>query len=108
MTAPAVIRSYADLVDTLRARADELGATRLQIDDAAGLHEGYASKLLTKTTIRALGRVSLGPMLQALGIALVAIDDPQALARIEGQYGRKRPVHTLTQEQERWPVNQVD
>lgn len=72
----ATVRDYDGLHRTIRARVDELGFTREEIDDAAQLlgewPERYASKLLAPIPIKALGRTSLGPMLQVLGLQLAA------------------------------------
>ena len=87
-----VITSYDGLVDMLRERADELGATREQIDYVGGLQQGYCGKLLGPRHVRTLGRVSFGCILQALGIRLVAIPDEHALARVAHHYGRRRAI----------------
>lgn len=87
---PVVIANYSDLVDALRARADELGATRQQIDASSGLPDGYSSKLLGPSKIRSMGVISLGPILGALGIKLIAVADDDALQRLLPNYGRRR------------------
>jgi hypothetical protein len=43
-----VFSDYQTLVETCRARADELGISRLEIDRLGGLPTGYAGKLLGK------------------------------------------------------------
>lgn len=92
---PAVIliTDYDGLVAACRARADQLNISRDTIDEVAGLPKGYTSKALMaepfggksatggRLSSRNLGRVSLGPMLGALGIALVVVEDPEAMAR---------------------------
>jgi len=90
----AVISTYDDLIAALRARADELRVTRLGLDRAMRtLPDGYASKLLSEIPIRTLGRVSLGPVLGALGMALVAVEDLTALKKIEHHLERRiRPL----------------
>ena len=86
---PAVIASYEDLLAVLRARADEIGATRLQVDAASGLPDGYAGKLLGPSKIRCLGEKSLGPVLGALGLKLVAVADDESLNRVCHDYPRR-------------------
>lgn len=88
MSAPAAIRDYSDLIEVLRARAVGLKTTRLQIDDCAGLPSGYTAKLLSRKKLRCLGHASLGPILQALGLMLVPVEDPAAIERIHGRYVR--------------------
>ena len=78
-----MVRSYDDLVQVLRDRADELNVSRLTIDDAAGLSLGHASRLLSpRPRQKILGQVSLGLVLGALGVKLMAVEDREALARI--------------------------
>lgn len=75
----ATIRDYDGLHRAIRARVDELGFTREEIDDATGLQNGYTSKLLAPIPIKAFGRQSLGPMLEVLGLAieLMVIEHPR-------------------------------
>ena len=57
------------------------------------MQAGYASKLLAKIPIRALGKITLGPMLGCLGLRLVVEEDLEALQRIESRLtkrGRKK------------------
>ena len=81
----AIIKTYDELISAFRARADELQITRETIDAVSGLQCGYSGKLLGNAPIRQLGKVSLGPMLQTLGLALVVVEDLAALQRIEKQ-----------------------
>jgi hypothetical protein len=94
MTAPrqlAIVTDYDGLIQALRNRCDELEMTREGLDrEMHTLPDGYASKLLAPVPIRALGKVSLGPMLQCLGIALVVIEDLSAMKRIEKRAIRQR------------------
>src|SRR5262245_29579627 len=78
----AEVRDYAQLVQALRARIDELGVAGETIDDVAGLPTRYTTKLLAPIPIKSLGRVSLGPLLGALGLKLIVAEDAEALARI--------------------------
>jgi hypothetical protein len=78
----ALVRNYDGLVEALRKRADELQVSRLQIDAMSGLPDGYAAKILAPVQVRALGRISLGPMLQAMGLALLVVEDVETLDRL--------------------------
>src|SRR5262249_42058212 len=60
------------------------------IDDVAGLPSRYTAKLLAHAPMRTLGRVSLGPTLQCLGMTLVAVEDLSALKRIESRLSKRR------------------
>lgn len=79
----AVCRSVEDLQRALRIRADFLKIARDDLDEIAGLARGHAAKLLCDPPVKNLGPVSAFPMIGALGMAVVLIEDPSALARIK-------------------------
>lgn len=87
-----VITDYRSLVETCRARADELALSRSEIDRLGGLPSGYAGKLLGKGAVEDVGfprkknskkmwPVALESMLGVLGLKLIAIEDDAATAR---------------------------
>lgn len=88
MTAP--IRSMPDLIQALRNRRDELQLTHETIDDISGLQAGYTSKLLAPKPIKNLGPMSFECILGALGLAVVVVEDPEQIARIEWQWTKRR------------------
>jgi hypothetical protein len=82
-----LITDYRTLVETCRARADELELSRLEIDRLGGLPTGYAGKLLGKDG-DAPGRkhkrmwpIALESMLGVLGLKILLIEDDAATAR---------------------------
>jgi hypothetical protein len=82
-----LISDYRTLVETCRARADELGISRLEIDRLGGPPVGYAGKLLGKDG-GAPGRkhkkmwpIALESMLGVLGLKILLIEDDAATAR---------------------------
>lgn len=93
----AIARSYDDLHAAIIARVDELEPTRLTLDAATGLPDGYCGKLLGRSKVKVFGLLSLGALLEALGLVLVVAEDPQISDRCRqrlAQIGlRKR--HTL-------------
>jgi hypothetical protein len=81
-----LITDYRTLVETCRARADELELSRLEIDRLGGLPAGYAGKLLGKDS-DAPGRkhkkmwpIALESMLGVLGLKILLIEDDAATA----------------------------
>jgi hypothetical protein len=84
------IRSYEDLVGVLRARCDELDISFRTLDEVAGLADGYAAKLLAPGSMLTMGRGSMAAVLGALGIALVAVEDPAALERVRSRLQKRR------------------
>jgi hypothetical protein len=77
----AVLRTYQDAIQTLRARRDQLDVPHEIIDDIAGLPGGYTSKVLTpKKPMKHIGPISWN-IFEAIGLRIVALEDPHALKR---------------------------
>jgi hypothetical protein len=80
-----LITDYQTLVETCRARADELGISRLEIDRLGGLPVGYAGKLLGRDGLgprkKKIWPVALESMLGVLGLKILLIEDGAATAR---------------------------
>lgn len=75
---------YKGLVETCRARADELAISRRELDRLAGLPDGYSGKLLGKDggkRKKKMWPVGLELMLGALGLKIIIIEDEAATAR---------------------------
>lgn len=88
MNALAEIGDYAELIQALRARAVErrISLQSITLHQVAGLADRYFSKVLAPDGTpahkkRHLGRVSLGPALAVLGVKLILVECPEALAR---------------------------
>lgn len=62
---------YAGLRKLVAARRQELGLRQLEVDDLAGVQQGYTGKL--ECGLRHFGDMSLGSILGALGLSLVAM-----------------------------------
>ena len=90
MKEPVEIRDGRGLIEALRARAAQVGASKLDIDTIGGMPSGYSGKVLGRAGTRGLTTDALGLFLGALGLKLLAIEDPDALARVRGRYTRWR------------------
>jgi hypothetical protein len=88
-------RSYDDLHRILRDRVEELDVSRQEIDSASGLQDGYTSKILSPRPTKKLGAVSMGLMLETLGLALIVVEDPAVM---------ERTTRTLTKRKVKAPV----
>ena len=78
------ISGYKGLVETCRARAEELGISRLELDRLSGLPSGYAAKLLGKEGCKRKKRmwpIGLESMLGVLGLKVFLIEDEAATKR---------------------------
>jgi transcriptional regulator with XRE-family HTH domain len=64
MTVAIQIRNYTELTQALAARRRQLGLRQLDLDEKAGLQNGYAGKV--EAGIRHLGYLSLPMILAAL------------------------------------------
>lgn len=81
----AIIRDYGELHAALRARIDSLGISMETFDDLCGFWPGYSSHVLgpkPQGNMRALGKMSLGAALGALGLKLLLLEDRDALAKV--------------------------
>src|SRR5258708_7701053 len=79
-----LISDYRGLVETCRARAEELELSRSEIDRIGGLPAGYAGKLLGNGLAKRKKRmwpIGLEAMLGALGLRILLIEDEVATAR---------------------------
>jgi hypothetical protein len=86
----ASIRSYEDLHQSLRLRAEEMGFARRTIDDLAGLTAGLTEKILGPKMVRGIGPRSLGGILKALGIKLIMVIDPVSCEALQRDPPPKR------------------
>jgi hypothetical protein len=87
----AIVSDYLGLVIALRRRIVGLGTGMESVDEVAGLPNGYTSKLLSRNNKTSLGRVSMGPILGALGLKLAVLPDDEALARIRHRLPPRGP-----------------
>lgn len=84
---------YAGLRGLIAARRRELGLRQLEVDDLAGVQSGYTGKL--ECGLRHFGDMSMGAVLGALGLSLVAVrsaplHNHQRLEEARASYDRLR------------------
>jgi hypothetical protein len=89
-TAIAAVRSADDLRALFRQRIASLGITFETADTIAGLPAGYTAKLLGPEPMRRFGPVALEALMGATGIMLIAVEDPDALARVKKRFVHRR------------------
>jgi hypothetical protein len=89
------VARYENLHDLLRARCDELEITRASLDRLARLPSGYSAKLLSPRPMKKLSDATLGFFLPALGVKLILVEDPQALAMVRQRSDKRRSVTML-------------
>lgn len=83
----AEFNDYVGLIQALRARVKERRIVISELDNITGLGDRYSCKVLSPTLAaggphqRSFGLRSLGPVLQALGLKLHLVEDPDAMAR---------------------------
>jgi hypothetical protein len=72
---------YRSMKEAIRAWRNSTPITFDELDEKAGLPRGYTSKLLAPEASKNLGRISLGPVLQSLGLKLLIVVDkiPKAI-----------------------------
>ena len=75
------IRDYAEIVELCRAQADKMEISRHEIDRLAGLPDGHSGHVLAPSFSKLIGPAYLLALFETLGIRLVAIEDPELVAR---------------------------
>jgi hypothetical protein len=102
MSAPiAEVRDYDSLLQVMRTRADQLNVSRETLDYVSGLPSGYTAKVLSPDGPKRIGMVSLGALLGALAMKLVAVPDDEVFARNRLRY-EPRDSGALQSAQARW------
>jgi hypothetical protein len=91
---PTIVKSLPELLQTIRARRDELQLTNATIDDIAGLADRHTSKILAgHFPSRNLGRISFPAVLGALGLgigAIVLLEDAEQIALVSKRWARRK------------------
>ena len=87
----AVVRTYAQLIEVLRQRSDELGLKRAALDELANVGDRHFSKLLAPTHVKHLGPKSFEAALAVLGVALIAVEDLELVERMR----RRAAAHNI-------------
>jgi hypothetical protein len=88
MSSGRIVGEFADytgMLDTLRARVEELQIQGERFEAFAGLPTGYLSKLIGVRPVRRIAMVSMGPIFSALGIRCIVVEDPAATARLKNR-----------------------
>jgi hypothetical protein len=73
------------MVEACRARMRALDITHETLDGLAGIQPGYSAKLLGPRPHRKIGLLTFPLLLGALGLALVAVEDAEQMARIRSR-----------------------
>jgi hypothetical protein len=85
----AVIRTYAELRAALRKRVADLGVSFETVDTISGVQDRYTSKILgprpPRSSMRVFGHHTLDFMLSVLGLQLVIVEDPEAMAKVRSR-----------------------
>ena len=71
-------------------RVEDLGVTRLAVDEAGGFTGGHSAKILCTPPIKNLGKVSLPKMLKATGMALILVIDDERFAPIKASMAKRK------------------
>ncbi|MHC4043562.1 hypothetical protein [Bradyrhizobium sp. 23AC] len=84
------ITDYDGLIQALRDRRDQLDVGHEVLCEIGGLQSGYVSKLLAPRPMKNLGPVSFGALLGALGVAVIIVEDPAAVARVRDRWVKRK------------------
>jgi hypothetical protein len=83
-----LIRSSSDWATVFRARIAELGLSHFEVDQLAGLPDGYCNKILNAK--KRPGAVTIERMCGALALALRPEVDPEREAIVRPQWSKQR------------------
>jgi hypothetical protein len=86
----AIVKEYDDLLDAARARKAQLGITFATLDDVSVVQPGYSAKLLGPVPTKNFGPMSFSAIMGALGVKLVMVEDPVALAQVRGRLVKRK------------------
>jgi hypothetical protein len=75
------LRNYGEIVELCRMQADKLQISRHETDRLAGLPEGHSGHVLALSFSKLIGPMYLLPLFETLGIRLIAVEDPELIAR---------------------------
>lgn len=82
-----------EIADVLAKRRYELGLRLGEVDDLAGLHQGYAAKLECGT--KHVGEMSLPALLATYGLRIAIVEDeaglPRNVRRFLAEAGERKP-----------------
>ena len=88
-----IVNDYQGLIEVCRQRAAELAISRSGIDEVSGLPNGMAGKILGDRQVKKMGPLTLGPLLQTLGLKMLIIEDDAATAKT---LARRTPVRATS------------
>jgi hypothetical protein len=72
------VSDYSALVQAVADRSEQLEVSRNELDRLSGLADGATAKIISPRPAKRFGIVSLGAILQSLGLILVVVEDPVA------------------------------
>lgn len=81
----ATANDYEGLQRAMRVRAEALNISRETLGEISGLHSGHAGKMLADPPSKNMGIVSMGLLLQALGLKLLIVEDAEQMRRLANQ-----------------------
>jgi hypothetical protein len=81
----ATFDSYVGMLEAIRARVNELQISGENLDAYAGLPRAYTQKIIGPKPVRRLGMTSFGPVLNALGLRCLFIEDDAATQRLKNR-----------------------
>jgi len=83
-----LIRSSADWAAVFRARITELGLSHFDVDQIAGMQNGYCNKILNAK--KRPGAVTIERMCGALALAFKPVVDAEREAIVRPQWSKQR------------------
>jgi hypothetical protein len=83
--------SYEGMLAVIRQRVQELAINGERFDEYAGLPRGYLSKLIGVRPTRRIAMISMGPVLDGLGLRGQFVEDPRGTQRLRNRLPPRNP-----------------
>jgi hypothetical protein len=77
------VRDWTQLHEGLRARAEQMAMSREALDVLTGVPDGYSAKLLGPRPIRHIGIKTAAPILRAIGLKILLVEDVEAMHALQ-------------------------
>lgn len=87
----AIVRDWHQFRKACRDRCAELAVSRITVDTVGGLPAGQTGKLIAPVPPQGFGPLSFASILGALGLAVVLVEDAEAIARIRHRLVPRNP-----------------
>jgi hypothetical protein len=84
------VDGWTGFIEALRRVVEMRELTYENLSELAGLPSRYANKIFCDPPMKNPGRNSFGPLIATLGVKILIVDDPEALAAVQQRFVPRR------------------